>query len=446
MIPFKISVIVPVYNMQEYLKDCLNSIINQTFSDLEIIIINDGSSDNSYDIIKEYALKDARIVVINQVNKGLSGARNKGLEIAKGEYIAFIDSDDTVDLNMLEKLYTKVQNHNIDIAVSQSKRVENGKIISKTNLPRNLSKDHLFNALQNSFSPAVYTKIYRKELFIKNRITFPKGCNYEENITTIKLFHSASSVVYLNDTYYNYFKRTNSITATTSSKNIIDIFKVAVDMEKYFIEKDILPKYKQYIFPRIIKILNMFIFNNLIKHSLAQENGTLVNEIKTSNIFNQENISSLEVLYRDQHLSFISNILKLHEQYGTFQFLIDLFPKKYISLLDNASKLEETLVNHLLKHNIKNIIIYGAGQTFKNILPDIIKHNIKIEAILDNNKSIVEEYSYTFITQNSLINYSCPILITSINFATEIHEQLTIYSFKNNINLTIINIHTVRTT
>ena len=113
-----ISLIIPVYNVEKYLARCLDSVINQTFKDLEIICIDDGSTDNSSDILQNYALKDERIVVIRQANAGLSAVRNVGISRAKGEYICFIDSDDWIDFDFCEKLYNSAEKHSADIAVA----------------------------------------------------------------------------------------------------------------------------------------------------------------------------------------------------------------------------------------------------------------------------------------------------------------------------------------
>ena len=118
----KITVIIPVYNVEIYLADCLDSVLQQTLNEIEIICINDGSSDNSLEILKEYARKDSRIIIISQENKGLGSARNRGLEVATGEYVAFLDSDDWVDNNYYEKLYNTAKKYNSEIACAGFKR------------------------------------------------------------------------------------------------------------------------------------------------------------------------------------------------------------------------------------------------------------------------------------------------------------------------------------
>ena len=113
----KISVIIPVYNVEKYLKECLDSVINQTLKDIEIICVNDGSTDNSLNILENYAKKDNRIIVISQKNKGLSGARNTGLKYCSGEYVSFIDSDDYVSKDLFELTYNNAISNNSDLVI-----------------------------------------------------------------------------------------------------------------------------------------------------------------------------------------------------------------------------------------------------------------------------------------------------------------------------------------
>ena len=119
MSDIKVSVIVPVYNVEKYLRQCLDSIINQTLKEIEILCINDGSTDSSPEILKEYEEKDSRIKIINKKNAGLSAARNQGLELAKGEYVSFIDSDDWINETFCEALYTAAKKYDSDIAIKK---------------------------------------------------------------------------------------------------------------------------------------------------------------------------------------------------------------------------------------------------------------------------------------------------------------------------------------
>ncbi len=118
----KISVIIPIYNSEKYLSECLESIINQTFKDIEIICINDGSKDNSLNILNEYLKKDNRIIIVNQKNSGVSSARNKGIRLSTGDFISFIDSDDYLDLNVYEKCVQRIIRDNSDIIIFEKKK------------------------------------------------------------------------------------------------------------------------------------------------------------------------------------------------------------------------------------------------------------------------------------------------------------------------------------
>ena len=142
----QISVIVPIFNAEKYLTICIDSIIKQTFKDIEIILINDGSTDNSYKILQEYEKKDSRIVLINQKNKGLGETRNYGIRIAKAPYLAFVDSDDFISPLMLEKLYLKIIQNNSDLVKCAFSRVfENGSSTKENSKPINPNKEEFFS-------------------------------------------------------------------------------------------------------------------------------------------------------------------------------------------------------------------------------------------------------------------------------------------------------------
>ncbi|MDR3257037.1 MAG: glycosyltransferase, partial [Endomicrobium sp.] len=123
---YKVSVIIPVYNVEPYVKDCLDSVVNQTLKDIEIVCVNDGSTDNSWRVLEEYAARDSRIKIITQANQGLACARNNGIKVAKGEYIGFVDSDDWISLDFYEKLYDNAKIENADVCVGNVKSYING--------------------------------------------------------------------------------------------------------------------------------------------------------------------------------------------------------------------------------------------------------------------------------------------------------------------------------
>lgn len=214
----KVSVIIPVYNVEKYLKRCLDSVLNQTLRDIEIICINDGSTDTSVQILEEYGTK---IKVIHSKNKGVSEARNTGLKAATGEYIAFLDSDDFVDDTFYEKLYKGATEYNADIACANILR-ENEK--EKTHI---VKYDELTTAkdIQDRFNLAycpkynfVWNKIYKKSLLDENKILFVPGIVYEDMCFTPDVLQVAKCVISVPGTNYHYWKHKGSLIKCNSDK------------------------------------------------------------------------------------------------------------------------------------------------------------------------------------------------------------------------------------
>ena len=216
-----ISVIVPMYNVEKYLKQCLDSILQQTYSNLEIILIDDGSTDGCYKIAEEYAKKDKRIKVLHQKNQGISIARNNGIEIASGKYIAFVDSDDYLEKDMYETLYNICKKYNADMAVVGINKVHDkeGRIekLESDNYEKIMSKQDAYKIMINDdlgFRVETWNKLYKKELF--NDIRYPQNKLYEDVGTTYLLVDKAKKIVYNSSAKYNYRIREKSITKNKS--------------------------------------------------------------------------------------------------------------------------------------------------------------------------------------------------------------------------------------
>ncbi len=233
----KVSVIVPVYNVEEYLPKCLDSIINGTFKDIEIIVVNDGSTDGSSKILEDYKKKDKRIVVINKENGGLGSARNKGLEKASGEYISFIDSDDWIDKDMLEKMYDKAIREKLDIIVCSYKNIYCNKEEIYT-IPDKIINDtmqHKNSRIFNTFS--AWCKIYKRDFVLQNKVKFvEEKIWYEDFPFSVKLLSMTSKIGIINEPFYNYLIRNNSIMNNSNIIKNLDLL-VAFDDVKAFLEK-----------------------------------------------------------------------------------------------------------------------------------------------------------------------------------------------------------------
>lgn len=230
-----VSIIVPVYKVEEYLHNCVDSIINQTYQNLEIILIDDGSPDNCGQICDEYVEKDERIKVIHQENKGLSSARNTGLDICRGNYIAFVDSDDWVDSNFIEAMLEYANENTIvhcGYYIHNEKKVSHifsDKILFFSNFSIIKELTDSIPKPYNFLNFAVWTKLYPKSIFLKLR--FPQGMNFEDLYLYVDIMHSLPNCLVLNKPLYHYNVRLNSICKTTTVKNMNDHLKARLKFE-----------------------------------------------------------------------------------------------------------------------------------------------------------------------------------------------------------------------
>lgn len=217
-----ISIIIPVYNTEKYLSRCLDSIINQTYTNLEIIIIDDGSSDNSYDICLEYAKKDKRIKLIKQKNMGLSATRNKGIRLATGKYIGFVDSDDVISLKMYEILYNNIKKYKSEVALCDFCTFSKDVTFEDECTPIIFDKKEVIKELliDRNITSHVVDKLYSKELF--SNITFPINKKYEDILTTYKLLQKVKKSVYIPSKLYGYYQRDDSITGNYNKNTVLD--------------------------------------------------------------------------------------------------------------------------------------------------------------------------------------------------------------------------------
>jgi glycosyltransferase involved in cell wall biosynthesis len=206
MITHKVSIIIPIWNAEPYLRRCLDSVVNQSLQDIEIICINDASTDNSLAILNEYAAKDSRMSVVSlEKNSGESFARNTGLAMVRGEYIGFVDNDDAVDLDFYEKLYAKAKETNADIVKGSRLQIEyNGKV-KEININKSVNKDkaHFFSQW--------WTALYRTSLIKNNNISFPNEIIVGgDSVFQVKAVIYANTIGVIDNTFYHYYRRQDS--------------------------------------------------------------------------------------------------------------------------------------------------------------------------------------------------------------------------------------------
>lgn len=220
----KVSVIVPVYNVGEYLEKCLTSLVNQTLNEIEIIIINDGSTDNSQEIINKFKSKYKNINNYIQENKGQAAARNYGLECSTGEFITFVDGDDYIELDMLEKLYNEIVKNKYDILISDIVKEENNKTYIFKNY-WNVKKEVNKNFMTSHLGPVA--RLYRRKFLIDNKFKFLEGVIYEDLATIPLLGMYTNKIGYMDTAYYHYVIRNgSSMRQTKYNEKLEDIFKV----------------------------------------------------------------------------------------------------------------------------------------------------------------------------------------------------------------------------
>lgn len=236
----KVSVLVPVYNVEKYLAACLDSLVNQTLKEIEIICINDGSVDDSLNIISDYARNDGRIVVINKKNSGYGDSMNIGLKKAKGEYIAIVESDDFIELDACEKLYKLAKRYDADIVrANYYYHTDSGDEIHESikeqtlEYPQSIMDDSriLYEA------PAIWSAIYRREFLKESHIEFlpTPGASYQDTGFNLKALCMAKRIVYSKEAYLHY-RTDNDNSSVKSSKKADYVLKEYVEAEKYLDE------------------------------------------------------------------------------------------------------------------------------------------------------------------------------------------------------------------
>lgn len=278
----KVSVIVPIYNVENYIEKCLETLVNQTLEDIEIILVNDGSKDNSEVIAKRF-LKNypEKIVYLEKENGGLSDARNYGIPYAKGEYVAFLDSDDYVEKNMYEKMYTLAKKENSDMVqcnfyweyIEEQKR-KLGDLEEYQNKKEMIVKGRV----------EAWNKLIRREVLENPDIRFPKGLRYEDVEFTYKLVPFINKVSFIKEPFVHYVQRGNSI-SNSQNERTGEIFDILDNVIKFYKEKNIYEEYKnelEYIYVKTLFCRSLAritqIANPEIQERLIEKTWNSVNE------------------------------------------------------------------------------------------------------------------------------------------------------------------------
>ncbi len=236
-----ISIIVPVYKVEKYLTKCVESIVNQTYKNLEIILVDDGSPDTCPKLCDELAKTDSRIKVIHKENGGLSDARNAGIDIATGEYLMFVDSDDYIDRTICEKLYYLLTENNADFSMCDAVRFfedeEPHSLVQNVNIKTFEGKNvlnQLFYA-DSDYLVVAWGKLYKKNLF--KEVRYPKGKLHEDVYVLHQILAQTDKFVYTNEQLYNYLQRSSSIMSSFTEKNYLHTYQAYLERYEFFKER-----------------------------------------------------------------------------------------------------------------------------------------------------------------------------------------------------------------
>ncbi len=413
-----VSVVIPIYNVESYLTECLNSIVNQTLRNIEIICINDGSTDNSLDIIEEFAKKDRRMKVITQENAGHAVATNRGIDMARGKYLFLMDSDDTLDLEALEKSFNAAEENNVDFVLFKAINYDDstGEYYESEFYSMDMLANHVGDNIFNfddvgelAFNMAVtpWTKLYNKKFIRRFGLHFPEGLIFEDNIFFWECLLSAKRIYFLKE--FLFTRRWHDASSTKAGDKrfvdsiiinsmIIDVikhygvlddtFKRRLYNRKIFLGilrfKKIKDEYKQIYFEELQKNIVHWIktedLYDFLQEVLEPKNKYLLNLIITANnaeeldlaLYNYEEEIENRYLERKnktylKEISDLSNDLNnITDKTGVYSDYMDKMEKRNNEL----SKINQDLHNEYekekeLNHKITNSFIWRISKPFR---------------------------------------------------------------------------------
>ena len=437
----KVSVIVPVYNVGNYLNECMDSIINQSLKDIEIICVNDGSTDNSLEILEEYAEKDSRVKVLTIENSGLSIARNYGIQYAQGKYIGFVDSDDYIDELMYEKLYSSCEQNNLDLAIckislfdDKTREINNEMDYFNLNVFSGFDKK-IFNSDDTkpftcNINVNAYNKLYKRSLLMDNSIEFPPKLIFEDEVFFIKTYLYAKRISIVNEFLYYYrVNREGSITYLNKENNYVDMVNVYKKERNIFKQINKYDEYKLLLANRMIFLILIRFsqtsprykenFYNVLKEDLSEvledkeirDNLSLNVKKRVFKIIESENYQEFLELDQNKMFSIIlicqdsasyldAGINSLLNQYFSFESNIQLI------LIDNDSEDNTKTICHkyqqLYPDNI--VFIQKENQMKKDILIDEAKDYVKSDytIILDEPYRFKRDFLSSLVLKQDL--------------------------------------------
>lgn len=370
-----VSLVIPAYNVEKYIGQCLDSIVNQTLKNIEIICVNDGSSDNTLSILKQYQSRDDRIIIINQENRGPGAARNAGLEKATGKYFQFIDSDDDLELNALETLFNIAEEKDTDLIIFKFKTYddETGKTIDSDyyEMPkvRNMVQDNIFTYKQvkpELFNMAVSPiKFYRLDLL--KDIRYPEDIYFEDNVFFLEVMLNSERIYFYDEYLYNRRMRPGSIVTSNFEKYLdtIDISNMLFDVCR---KSGCYDELKQYLYPR--KINNTFYIMKLIEAEDIKEkffDKLKADFIQQRETFENDDFFNNELNERTRHIFYSGIESDTWKEFEYSNMLFDL--NNDYNKLSKKNKELSSEINELKKENehLKSTKAYKVWKKYSKL-------------------------------------------------------------------------------
>ena len=298
----KVSVIIPVYNTAQYLPQCLDSLKNQTLNDIEIICVDNGSTDSSFDILKDYEFKNKNIKVLHHDDGRQGAARNAGLKIAKGRYVGFVDSDDFIDSRMYESMYVKAITHDADMAIcgitlyyqNSNQYIEKDPSIFPNKAAVHISENKLFYS-----NLTLCNKIYKRKFLSENLIVFPDDVYHEDQLYVIQAYLLSNKIAVIKKPFYFYRKQREGQVSTLYTDHLFEIFIIFQELDQFIKKQGFGEKIKNDITE--IKIQRLFYFYDYINRKSKKK---LFNLMKKE--FNRvEEIKNFYILSKTQYENYI---------------------------------------------------------------------------------------------------------------------------------------------
>lgn len=402
----KVSVIIPVYNAEKYLKQCLDSIINQTLREIEIICINDGSTDSSLELLQNFQKKDSRIIVLTQTNSGAAVARNKGLAIAKGDYISILDADDFFDSNMLNAAYNRITETNSDVVIFKVQLYDNSTgeytkctwalrenlIPNKKIFSSNDIKDHIFQ-FSNGWA---WDKLFRHEYLKRNNLCFQNTKIFNDAKFVFLALAYANKISIIHEVYATKRRSLKNSISSTRTKNWKEFAKVIDELEKELYRNNCFEKFKQSFLNYALHLAN-FVYRTIEPNVSNEIYCFLKNEYFPRYKFNsydrlyyynQEEYQFLNMLY--------NNVKKINNENRILEKVINEAIPLVFATDNNYARYTATCIDSIMRNSPKDQNYQFYILTSPNIKTETKKIFSTIESFYKNCKIIVKEIQYDF--------------------------------------------------